>query len=200
MLLDALSKTLRRELIFDPAAIEALARYCDGWRQRCCSERELEASIGKKQERIRKIQDEYRSALADLRTEFDKRLSAAVVQGAPDHVLSFLGNRIALIDRDINRLHHSAFAPDFYYLDRLGFGWTRWQDYAGALVADLRNAMRTRNPDFGAGVSNNGPIARALVDIIKLVTGEQITCGSIATQLKAQSARARRDQGAAKAR
>jgi hypothetical protein len=60
-----------------------------------------------------------------------------------------------------------------------------WRWLAKTLPGDIETAMRPTNPDFRAGISEDGPLLRILEVIIPLISGESPTRAAIKSQLVA---------------
>jgi hypothetical protein len=131
-------------------------------------------------------------AASDKLMQFDKaELKAATTTHVPEHALFYLRARLAeSIDFRVKverfgALIDSGFSPDpaLTYAPPT-YGATGWKWLAEVLPDDFVVAMRSNNPTFDPGISHAGPVPRFIAAVVPLITGEQPTVQSVATQLK----------------
>jgi hypothetical protein len=165
-----------------------LARRCEYWRQWCNLEREEAASVGKQQQKIRKLLDECRRAHLELRETFEQYMNAAFEKEAPALVCAIWQHRLKKLNKTLECIEaaNSLYPPFFVtYLDPpVGHGWVAWKAYGPTLADEFRAAMRSTNPGFGEGDEIGRELTQFLAALVPLCTGEHPTANSINTQLK----------------
>jgi hypothetical protein len=163
--------------------IEILAWCCEGWRIECGHAREIAATVGRRQEAVRRAVEAWQAALADLEGGMID-LAGRVDPASRACLEWYIDGTVA--DRLI-----AERAAQAEYLNGLGYGWNKWQNYGAALAGDLCAALRLQpaNPDEKVIM----PAARFLAALAPLLSGEQPTLGSVKTQLKTMATALSRD-------
>ena len=81
------------------------------------------------------------------------------------------------LESDLTRLRNSsrmALSPPF----------ESWREFAPTIAKHFVSAMAGANPDLQFGVSNEGPVARFVVAIVPMITGETVNEARVAQYLK----------------
>jgi hypothetical protein len=170
----------RQQTMPGDAEITELARILNYWQGHYLVEQKSRA--------LKELQRDALAALATLANVFlrlrdltESFEANAVQDQAPPVILAILRKRLAEIDAARDFI---AKAEGFSVWDDPSDAPDRWQWLAGVLPIDFENAMRSTNPNYTAGLSHNGPLARFIAAVVPSLTGQHPTPDSVATQLK----------------
>jgi hypothetical protein len=162
----------RQQTMPGDAEITELARILNYWQGRALKELQRDALAA-----LATLANVF-PRLRDLTKSFEAN---AVQDQAPPAILAILRKRLAEIDAARDFI---AKAEGFSVWNDPSDAPDRWQWLAGVLPIDFENAMRSTNPNYTAGLSHNGPLARFIAAVVPSLTGQHPTPGSVATQLK----------------
>jgi hypothetical protein len=148
-------------------ALEKLASILEGWRIEYWRAQHIEPL----QHKAAITSLDLLSTLMGLREKY------SAINGAGNGILA---DRIETIDHAreaIGRLFNKWIAIEHS-------GDLTWHWLANVLPVDFATAIQTTNPTYKIGIGHAGPLARFIEKIVPLLTGEQPTVGTVATQLK----------------
>ncbi|HEX2652243.1 MAG TPA: hypothetical protein VHN11_01150 [Xanthobacteraceae bacterium] len=170
--------------------LEKLARVLEHWRG--------EFQRQSYSQNRRSLQSKVFAALASASeklVQFDQGELNTAKEHAPQQALSYLKERLAESEdfcaeiEHIKELIEKGLPPGLFGHPALSYSpaindATGWKWLADVLPADFVTAMKSANPEFAPGISHSGPVARFIAAVTPLITGEEPTIASVATQLK----------------
>jgi hypothetical protein len=161
----------------DRAEIEELAKWIEQWRQ-----------VYRHGDTLDELREKRKSAKAAL-----GKFAEAASQYQKQIGLPALAERLCAIDAARLAVERTmdAFVPEIA-------GLQKWRALAPQLLAQLVEVMRPANPRWRLRISHQGPVPRIIAAMVTLLTGEQPTVASVATQLK--NVRSTQQQKGAEAR
>jgi hypothetical protein len=168
------------------AEIEDLARVLNGWHEHYRVDQTYRA-LNQTRKQARDALATLKHSCANLRKDTRRHVASAIEDAAPDWVHKTLRRRldeIGAIEKFLATAENYSVIADLNSL--VG---EHWLTVAGALIQDFHNAMSPANPQLKLvklGLGHNGPLARFFAAIVRFLTGERPTPGSVATQLKAR--------------
>lgn len=133
-----------------------------------------------------------REALAELRVEEARFLDLAENNLAMSPGSSYAAANVRCKRSDIDQLDQLAECIAGYERSPLLLenrsNIDRWSQYGHELREAFVEAMRSTNSKFDPGIGHNGPVARFIVAVAPLLSGEMPTADSVATKLKSMRA------------
>jgi hypothetical protein len=122
----------------------------------------------------KKKADEVRNAFDVLQRFFESRRDACATQSVPPKIVADEERLFEKFREFSDTMHSHAFELDMD-AGLLMPPITHWHDLTEAAAGLFQLAMTPNNPDLRFGLTNDGPVARFLAEVLPLITGEIVT-------------------------